>query len=68
MATVAAGVPAQEWLTTADFAVEAGKAEFTVRAWCWRKRINADKKSNGREWQIHRNELERYRRDGLLPE
>jgi excisionase family DNA binding protein len=56
-----------EWLTTGEFAAEVGRAEFTVRTWCNHGRLRAEKTGNGRHWRIHRDELHRYRRNGLLP-
>ena len=48
------------------------KAEFTVREWCRRGRINAQKRRSGREkfqsWVISHDELQRFQREGLLPE
>jgi excisionase family DNA binding protein len=58
---------ASEWLTTEEVACVLGRANFTVRQWCNQRRLRAQKTGNGREWRIHRDELQRYRRDGLLP-
>jgi hypothetical protein len=61
----------QEWYSTEEFAAIVGKAEFTVREWCRHGRINAGKRRTGRgahpAWAISHAELERYRREGLLP-
>lgn len=57
----------QAWLTTAEFAAAVNRAEFTVRTWCNQGRLKAEKTDNGRQWRIHRDELLRYRRRGLLP-
>lgn len=65
--SIANAKPSKEWLTTAEFAAEVGRAEFTVRGWSSRGRLKAGKTENGREWRIHRDELDRYRRQGLLP-
>ena len=35
----------KDWYTTAEVAGLLGKAEFTVREWCRRGRIRADKRS-----------------------
>lgn len=63
--------PGREWLTTAEAAEVLGKAEFTVREWCRLGRIAARKQASGRgahpAWVISRSELDRYRREGLLP-
>jgi PAS domain-containing protein len=48
-----------------------GKAEFTVREYCRLGRLKAEKRQSGRgaypQWVLSRAELERYRRNGLLP-
>jgi hypothetical protein len=60
----------REWYTTDDFARIVGKAEFTVREWCRRGRIHAEKKDSGRgayaSWVIPHAELLRFQREGLL--
>ena len=64
------GVPEREWYTTAEFAEAVERSEYSVREWCRLGRIHAAKKSSGRgshpAWVIHADELDRYRRDGLL--
>jgi hypothetical protein len=61
----------REWYTTGEFARTVGKAEFTIREYCRLGRINAEKRRSGRgaypQWVISHDELERYRRHGLLP-
>lgn len=61
----------REWYSTAEFARLVGKAEFTCREWCRRRRIKAEKRSSGRgsypAWVISHPELLRYQREGLLP-
>jgi hypothetical protein len=61
----------KDWYPTDEFARLVGKAEFTVREWCRRGRVHAEKRSSGRgphaAWVISHQELLRYRRDGLLP-
>ena len=60
-----------EWYTTHEFARLVGKAEFTIREYCRRGRLRAEKRQSGRgahpAWVISHAELERYRRHGLLP-
>lgn len=62
---------AREWYSTAEFAQIVGKAEFTCREWCRRRRIRAEKRTSGRgsypSWVISHQELLRYQREGLLP-
>lgn len=61
----------REWYTTAEFAAATGKAEFTIREYCRLQRLNASKRQSGRgmhpQWVLAHSELERYRRNGLLP-
>ncbi len=68
LATERAG---QAWYGTAELAALLGKEEFTVREWCRLGRIRAEKKRSGRgrhrAWAVSAAEVERYRREGLLP-
>ena len=61
----------REWYTTEQVAGLVGKAEFTVREWCRRNRLRAEKRVSGRgaypAWVISHPELLRYQREGLLP-
>ena len=62
----------REWYTTEEFARAIGKAEFTIREYCRLGRLYAEKRQSGRgaypQWVISNAELERYRREGLLPD
>ncbi len=62
----------QDYYSTSDVATVLRKAEWTVREWCRRGRVNATKRVCGRgsakEWMISHTELERIRSQGLLPE
>jgi hypothetical protein len=62
----------REWYTTQEFAQAAGKAEFTIREYCRLGRLRAEKRQSGRgaypQWVLSHGELERYRREGLLPD
>ena len=62
---------AREWYSVEEFARQVGKSEFSVRQWCRLGRIEARKKISGRgahaAWTIAHSELERFRREGLLP-
>lgn len=61
----------KDWYTTDEVAELVGKHPFTVREWCRRARINAEKKGSGcgkhQSWVIAHEELQRIRREGLLP-
>lgn len=58
-----------EWYSVEQFARVVGRSEFTVREWCRRDRILAEKKNSGRgahtSWAISHDELLRYQREGL---
>lgn len=62
----------KEWYTTAEVAKLLSKAEFTVREWCRLGRIHAEKRQSGRgphaAWVVSREELQRYYRNGLIPQ
>ncbi len=61
----------KDYYSTSEAAEMLGKAEFTVREWCRLGRIRAEKRRCGRgrfqEWMISRQELVRFRNEGLLP-
>ena len=61
----------RERYTTHEFAKSVGKAEFTIREYCRLGRLRAEKRQSGRgaypQWVLSHVELERYRRNGLLP-
>ncbi len=60
-----------DWYTTAEVAAMLGREEYTVREWCRLGRVRAKKLPHGRgnegEWRISKEEVERYRKEGLLP-
>ena len=62
----------KDFYSTDEVAEILGKAEFTVREWCRRRRIHAQKRRSGRgkfcSWVISHEELQRIQREGLLPE
>ena len=62
----------KDFYSTDEVAAILGKAEFTVREWCRRHRIHAQKRRSGRgkhqSWTIAHEELQRIQREGLLPE
>lgn len=62
----------KEWYSTEEFARLVDRNEFTVREWCRLGRINAKKLRSGRgphaSWTVGHGELQRYRREGLLPD
>src|SRR5205809_471676 len=61
----------KEWYGTEELAKLLGKAEFTVREWCRLGRVHAEKRHSGRgkfqAWVVSHEELQRIRREGLLP-
>ena len=60
-----------DWYDIDEFARLVEKAPFTVREWARLGRIHANKRRSGRgahpAWVVSHAELERYRREGLLP-
>lgn len=71
LAVLVHGQQEREWYTVEEFARLVGRSEFTCRQWCRLGRIEANKKASGRgahaAWAISHTELERFRREGLLP-
>jgi excisionase family DNA binding protein len=59
---------AKEWYTTAEVAEIVGKSDYTVREYCRKGQIKAEKAPNGRGWLVSHVELERLRNFGPLPE
>jgi excisionase family DNA binding protein len=61
----------RDWYSTREIAEALGKSDFTVREWCRQGRIHAEKKGSGRgkyrSWVVSHGELQRIRREGLLP-
>lgn len=60
--------PAKEWYTTAEVAEIVGKSDYTVREYCRKGQIKAEKAANGRGWLVSHVEVERLRNYGPLPE
>jgi excisionase family DNA binding protein len=59
----------KEWYTTADVAQVTGKAEYTIREWCRKGQIPAEKARNGRGWLVSHETLSLVRNGSLpLPE
>jgi len=62
----------KDFYSTEEAAAILGKAEFTIREYCRRHRVNAVKQGSGRgkyqAWRISHEEIERLQRHGLLPE
>lgn len=62
----------KDFYSTDEAAEVLGKAEFTVREWCRKGRIQAQKRRSGRgkyqSWVISHEELQRIQKEGLLPE
>ena len=63
---------AKDWYTVEEFAKRVERESYTVREWCRRGRIKAQKQGYGRGrhefWAISHQELLRYEREGLLVE
>ena len=61
----------KDYYSIAEIAQLLGKAEFTVREWCRKGRIRAEKWAGGRgahsAWVVSHDELLHYQREGLLP-
>lgn len=68
-ALVARGTP-QASYSTREFAERIGLSDWTVRNYCRLGRLRAAKKRSGRgahpEWVLSHEELERYRKEGLI--
>jgi len=60
-----AGPPEPEWLTCNRVAEILKKRPFTVREWCRLGRIESRRLASG-ERRISKEEVERFKRDGLL--
>ncbi len=60
--------PPREHHDVESFAKAVRRQPFTVRMWCLRGRISATKGNDGRSWRIAASELDRYQKEGLLPE
>jgi hypothetical protein len=60
----------KDWYSIEEFSRIVGRTEFTCREWCRHGRIQAEKKESGRgahaSWVISHEELQRFRREGLL--
>jgi hypothetical protein len=61
----------QEYYTTLEASMILGLAVFTVREYCRLGRLRAEKRQSGRgghrSWVIRKEEIDRFRRHGLLP-
>lgn len=62
----------KDYYEVEEFARLVGKAAFTCREWARLGRIHAEKQQSKRgahaPWVISHQELQRYRKDGLLPQ
>jgi Helix-turn-helix domain len=58
----------KEWYTTAEVAEIIGKSEYTVREYCRKGQVKAQKAPNGRGWLVSHADLERLRNFGPLPD
>lgn len=63
--------PAKEWYAVPETAALIGRSVDCVRKWCASGRMAARKRAGGRsefgEWEVSREEIDRYRNHGLLP-
>jgi excisionase family DNA binding protein len=59
---------AKEWYTTAEVAKIIGKGEYTVREYCRKGQLQAEKAANGRGWLISHEALTQLRNLGPTPE
>jgi hypothetical protein len=61
----------REWYEVEEVAKLFNKRPYTVREWCRLGRVNGEKRGSGRgahqQWVISHMEVERIRREGLLP-
>lgn len=71
LAALARRQAVKEYYEVEEAAVLLGLAPFTVRNYCRLGRLRGEKKGSGRgkyqAWAISHAEIERYRREGLLP-
>jgi len=56
------------WYTTAEVAQILGKSDYTVREYCRKGQVRAEKSANGRWWLISHDELTRLCNHGPVPE
>jgi excisionase family DNA binding protein len=57
----------KQFYTTAEVAEIVGRSEYTVREYCRKGQIQAEKAPNGRGWLVPHAELERLRNYGAVP-
>ena len=59
----------KEWYATAEIASVLGRSDYTVREWCRKGQIPAEKTANGRDWIVsHQTLLRLNNRELPLPE
>jgi excisionase family DNA binding protein len=59
----------KEWYTTAEIASVLNRSEYTVREWCRKNQVPAEKTANGRDWIVSHQTLQRLKNRELpLPE
>jgi excisionase family DNA binding protein len=60
---------AKEWYGTAEIASLLNRSDYTIREWCRKKQIPAEKTANGRDWIVSHETLIRLKNRELpLPE
>jgi excisionase family DNA binding protein len=57
---------AKAWYTTGEVAQILGKSDYTVREYCRKGQVRAEKSANGRDWLISHDELMRLRNHGSM--
>jgi excisionase family DNA binding protein len=68
LAVLVAQRTVKAWYTTAEVAQILGKSDYTVREYCRKGQVRAEKSANGRGWLIGHDELTRLRDHGPVPE
>jgi excisionase family DNA binding protein len=68
LAVLVAQRAVKAWYTTAEVAQILGKSDYTVREYCRKGQVRAEKSANGRGWLISHDELTRLRNHGPVPE
>jgi hypothetical protein len=57
----------KEHFDTLEVARLVRRAPYTVRTWCRKRRLRAEKRVGDGSWVVSLGEIERYEKEGLLP-